>query len=55
MAEINAKIIKREGFNKGDEKQEITIELSGRLVVYGDDSFKEFERELEDLVNKFAI
>ncbi len=55
MAEINTKVIKRDGFNRGDEKQEITIELSGRMVVYGEDSKNEFNRKLEELVNEYAI
>lgn len=52
---IDIKIVKRDGFNKGDEKQELSVELTGLLVVYGQDAYENFRLDLERLVTQYAI
>lgn len=53
--EIYVKVEKRDGKNTKDEKQEITISIQGKMVVYGEDSLSDFKRELQTLIEKYAI
>ena len=53
--DIEIKEEKRDGRNTKDEKQEITISVSGRLVVYGDENQQNFKHELNVLLDKYAI
>lgn len=55
MADINSRVVNVAGRNTKDEKIEITLELSGRMVVYGKDSKEEFEGKLAELINQYAI
>lgn len=53
--EIQIKEVKRSGKYSKDEKPEITLELSGRMTVYGDEVYRDFEHELMALINQYAI
>lgn len=52
---MDIKIEKREGKNTKDEKQEITVSIHGRIVLYGDEVLKDFESDFAALVNQYAI
>lgn len=53
--EINIEEEKREGKNTKEEQQEITINVTSRLVVYGEENLKDFKHELNVLLDRYAI
>lgn len=55
--DININEVKRDGrYNTDTEEQpEITLEISGRFVVYGDENKEKVAREIEAVINEYAI
>lgn len=55
--EIEIKEVKRDGKYSvdTDEQPEITIEVSGKLVVYGDEAKEKFTQAVDSIMNEYAI
>lgn len=54
MDEVKALVVKHEGLKENGEKENLTVELSGRFMVHNEEDYEEFIAELEALKEKYG-